>query len=695
MDAPGRKIESRIWPLLLGLVGLLLFVLAAGYGLHALQEVVDYTDARKQTRQVLLGGREVLSLLKDVETGQRGFLLTGEPAYLAPYDQARSQLPAELASLRKGVTDNIGAHRMDTLDRHIARRLEIAAQILDLRRSRGAEPARQALLVGAGKTSMDKVRAEFARLDAEIGQRLLMLDENVRTTQARARIAGMLLASLGGVLLASAYALLLREQGRRVRAERELGEAAVSEARAREQAEAQRHVVDILESLVDGFVALDRNWRYTYVNAQAGRMFCRDPASLIGKHIWSEFPEGEDQPFAQAYRRVMATLAAEAIEEHYTPWDRWFENRIYPTKDGIAIYFHEITDRKRAEAEAHQRRAELESVFEALPDLFFRLAPDGTILDYRARRDELYIPPEHFLGHRMQEVLPPEAGALFSARLEEQRRRSGPATFEYPLPMPGGERHYEARLNRLPDLDDLIVVVRDVTERVLADRDLRDARDNLRAFATKLDRDIESERRRLAREVHDQLGQIFTALKLQLMACPPGAPLDTAKSAQFDTLLDEGIKVARRISADLRPPMLDDLGLGPALAHYGRLLGTQAGCDVAVDIQRDDRLGPECVNQLFRVAQEALTNVARHAGATRVRINGAVEDGHYLLTVDDDGRGLQPGRENGLGMLGMRERAALIGAQLETRVSPLGGMRLALRLPLIEREDEHAHPAGG
>lgn len=124
-----------------------------------------------------------------------------------------------------------------------------------------------------------------------------------------------------------------------------------------EQMRLHDRVFGILENMTDGFVALDRDWRYRYLNQRAGQMLDRTPASLIGKNIWKEFPEGVGQNFYHAYQQVMQTQQPTTIEEYYPPWQRWFENRIYPSSEGLHIFFQEITLRKQAEAwrEGHSR----------------------------------------------------------------------------------------------------------------------------------------------------------------------------------------------------------------------------------------------------------------------------------------------------------------------------------------------------
>ncbi|MEB8345390.1 ATP-binding protein [Flavobacteriaceae bacterium KMM 6898] len=104
-----------------------------------------------------------------------------------------------------------------------------------------------------------------------------------------------------------------------------------------------------LVKISDGVVSLDKNWCYTYVNKKAGEFLNSKPSSLIGKHIWTEFPEGKGLPFYHAYYKAVDTQRAQYFEEYYEPYDKWFENRIYPTAEGLTIYFTDITDKKIAQ----------------------------------------------------------------------------------------------------------------------------------------------------------------------------------------------------------------------------------------------------------------------------------------------------------------------------------------------------------
>ena len=157
-------------------------------------------------------------------------------------------------------------------------------------------------------------------------------------------------------------------------------------------------------------------------------------------------------------------------------------------------------------------------------------------------------------------------------------------------------------------------------------------------------------------------------------------------------LADENIAVARAISAALRPPLLDDLGLAAALAHHAKGLERQGQLAVQVEVRDEQRLDAEQRNQLFRILQEAATNVLRHAKASRLEIRGSADAaadsgaGSYCLEIIDDGIGPGQVRPDASGLRNMRERAALAGGSLGFGPGPRGGTRVAVCLPLQARQ---------
>ena len=159
----------------------------------------------------------------------------------------------------------------------------------------------------------------------------------------------------------------------------------------RVEANTARRLGDALERVSDAVVALDKEWRYTYVNQRAASLFGRQPEDLIGRHIWTEFPDGVGQPFQLAYEKAMAEQVFIQMENYYEPWDRWFENRIYPSPDGLSIFFHEITERKQAEQALRQSAELLKGQNQALERVVQR-APLLETLDRLLRVIEAQCP---------------------------------------------------------------------------------------------------------------------------------------------------------------------------------------------------------------------------------------------------------------------------------------------------------------
>lgn len=204
----------------------------------------------------------------------------------------------------------------------------------------------------------------------------------------------------------------------------------------------------------------------------------------------------------------------------------------------------------------------------------------------------------------------------------------------------------------------------------------------LAAFAKEQDRAIEGERRRLAREVHDQIGQVFTAIKLIIDSTPRNA-FPPGQANALAQALEMGIASTRRVTAELRPPLLDDLGLAAAVEHYVKNHPGLGDVTCKVAIARESSLDATQALALFRIIQEAVTNVLHHAQAKHLTITG-VADHVYILIIADDGCGLdQSGiRPGALGLAGMRERANLLGGEFTIRSHPDEGTAIEVRLPL-------------
>ncbi|MCC7161553.1 MAG: GAF domain-containing sensor histidine kinase [Anaerolineae bacterium] len=219
---------------------------------------------------------------------------------------------------------------------------------------------------------------------------------------------------------------------------------------------------------------------------------------------------------------------------------------------------------------------------------------------------------------------------------------------------------------------------------------VKDSYTQLRALAARLQTIREEERTEIARELHDELGQALTALKMDLVSLAALLPKRNAllreRARAMTDQIDATIKTVRRLSSHLRPVMLDDLGLGPSLEWYAQEFQTRTGIIVESDILQDElALDQSQATALFRIFQETLTNVARHANATRVNAKLELRAGELVLCIQDNGQGFEVDKVRGnrsLGLLGMRERAENVRGTLEIQGAPGQGTIILVTVPL-------------
>ena len=232
-------------------------------------------------------------------------------------------------------------------------------------------------------------------------------------------------------------------------------------------------------------------------------------------------------------------------------------------------------------------------------------------------------------------------------------------------------------------------IQRDVTEGYEATARVSASRQELRALAARLQRAREEERTTIAREIHDELGQALTGIKLDIAWMKRRLPREHDLSAQCQSMIeriDATLTTVRRIATELRPSVLDQLGLEAAIEWQGQEFSLRTGILVDFNVAVGTETIPEHVaSSAFRILQESLTNVARHARASRVGVRLAVVDDVLALEIADDGIGIEPHRLDGttsLGLVGMRERALACGGELCITGRPTLGTTVALRIPL-------------
>lgn len=239
--------------------------------------------------------------------------------------------------------------------------------------------------------------------------------------------------------------------------------------------ESKKQMAMVLERISDSFVALDNNWHYTYVNKKAAEMFEKTPEEMVGQHIWTMFPEGIDQPFYKAYHKAMEEQVQIHLEEYYPPYDRWFENDIYPSEDGITIFFKEITERVKMQEEILSKERELSSIYNNISDILFSLSvEEGDNYRFvsvnKAFLDTMGLTETQVLGKYIQDVIPETFLNLvrdnYKKAIQEKRTVRWEEVTEYPI----GRKYGELTITPVFDTEghckQLIGTVHDITERM-------------------------------------------------------------------------------------------------------------------------------------------------------------------------------------------------------------------------------------
>ncbi len=445
-----------------------------------------------------------------------------------------------------------------------------------------------------------------------------------------------------------------------------------------------------------------------------GRRLSDITSALIDDRLHDDALQVLDRP--QTIERDVETTDGRHLLMRVLPY-RTTDNRI----DGVSITFHDITAWRVAESRGRASEERLRLLIDSAIDYaVFTLTEEGRVDSWNRGAERMF-------GYRAEEIIGGDAAVLFMPedRLSgvpgmeiDTARRDGRAMDErWHLRRDGTRFYCSGVMTRLGDGLGFAKIARDLTHQRQAEIDLQQARadlenrvvqrtadmqaevvrraraqENVMDLLRKLVTAQEDERARIARDLHDQFGQQLTALRLALEHHRDGHGAGYA-----DENLDRALTLTRQIDRqidflawELRPATLDDLGLTVALPRYVKEWSAQYGLEA--DYQTTGlvqaRLTPDAETVFYRVAQEALTNVVKHAHASRV---GVVLEGRadaIVLIVEDDGVGFEPGggdgTPTGIGLVGMFERASLIGATLQVESQPGEGTTVFLRCPVSQ-----------
>jgi PAS domain S-box-containing protein len=509
---------------------------------------------------------------------------------------------------------------------------------------------------------------------------------------------------------------------------RDITERQNAEARLRQSEERLR---TIFETSADG-ILVEENERIVYVNNSYIRLFGYDRADeLVGRHISTVISDRDARRLMEFGR---GRLAAQNPPSKYEFKGRRkdstlvdVEASVSTSKVGGAVYIttiiRDISERKRAEAALMTASKRLRLITDAVPMLISFVEKEHRYRFVNRSYTEWFGKSyEEIVGKHLSEVLGP--ATYENIRPEVERALAGETlSFERMVPYKDSERFIS--VNYIPEIDPatgqasgFYAFVRDITKAKQAEEELRRSHEELELRVQNRTRELEAvneervealrqlvtvqedERQRIARDLHDQLGQQLTALRLKLEMLKKNC----AGREDLSRQVGEVQTLARELDSDvdflawqLRPTTLDELGLVAALDNYVRQWSTHFNIPAEFNADRFGRtqLSCEAATNFYRIAQEALNNIGKYARATRVNVFLEPRDAFAVLIIEDDGVGFDPGGaqnggkgRKGMGIIGMRERAALVGGILEIESAGGIGTTVYVSVPVLDGKGE-------
>lgn len=461
----------------------------------------------------------------------------------------------------------------------------------------------------------------------------------------------------------------------------------------------------VLDTAMNGFWVVGKTGNLLEVNAAYAKMSGYTADELLNMHI-SQLDANErsieevnariEKIVAQGYDRFETRHRRKDGQEI----DVEVSARFMPGSQKFYSFLRDITERKTVEKELQDSKKQLQATLDAIPDLLFEIGLDERVYDYHSpRTDLLAAPPDIFLGKTLAEILPLRAEEVCVSALREAHENGVSMGKQYELLLPQGKLWFELSVSRKatdPGQEPrFIVLSRDITERKAAEQQLHDLAANILNVR-------EDEKIRIAREIHDELGGTLNVLKLDAywlsrkLSADDEALALAGRIQLMSQRIDDAISFTRHIIDDMRPAVLDDLGLLAAIEWQAEEFSKHTGIECQVSCIEDEaNLDKQRSIALFRILQEALTNVSRHSRASRVNIEFLHNEHEVLLTVSDNGCGMSKSltstkklyKSKSYGMLGMKERIEQLGGKIMFSSPQEGGFSIEAILPLPADEE--------
>lgn len=417
-------------------------------------------------------------------------------------------------------------------------------------------------------------------------------------------------------------------------------------------------------------------------------------------------PDDVEADWGQCQRLIRGEMKSFDLEKRYlhkngNPIWVYLNCSVVEDDRGAPVHFltyiREITGRKLAEQALLESNVRNRSILRALPDMMFLHTKEGVYLDYHARDPgALLVPPEIFMNQNFRDVLPPAVCERVNECIQKLEYTDEPQLIEYSLQMPDGERHFEARLVKA-EADNILSIVRDVTETRRAADALRRSEEKLlysnrqiRRLAASLITAQESERRRISLLLHDDISQNIAVLGVSLSRLKHNLPDSNGPVREELNRLGQQVNnlttQVRHLSHQLHPHVLEHVGLVAALESHIADFGHEQRIQLKFNAEISSNPIPlNVADSLYRVALEALRNVARHSGAQSGEVSLSEAEGFLTLKVSDSGHGFDVEKArsvSGIGLLSAEERIDLLQGTFEIKSNPSTGTTVVARVPL-------------
>jgi len=457
-----------------------------------------------------------------------------------------------------------------------------------------------------------------------------------------------------------------------------------------------RHTLD---KMLEGVQIFDANWRCLYVNDAVALQGPYSKEETAGRTLMENYPGIEDTELFKIFEECRNKDISKHIEYNFEFPDgstKWFELSIQPNPDGLFVLSVDIDERKKAAEAIQESEKKYRYLFNNNPAIIilWDLETLKVLEVNKTALEEYGYNGDEFRLMSILDIRPRDdyqrirdfAKVMISEKEGKSRsvwrhlKKNGEVMF---MDISSHRMTYNNR-------PAILSVAENITQKLLIEEQLKKSYDDIRQLNSHLETIREDERAFIAREIHDELGQQLTALKMDASwlnkKIAASDPQTTERISSMLSLIDETVKTVRRIASDLRPGILDDLGLIAALewqsTEFEKRTGVKLNFHTAIP---EIELDKKCAIGVFRVYQEVLTNVARHAHANLVETNIEVVGNTFKMSVKDNGKGFDANEaknKNTLGLIGINERVAMLNGTLELESHINKGTRVTISVPL-------------